>query len=144
MSEHSYPGISGIHHLSLTVTDIDASLEWYQRLFNADRLPVKFPHYGREETGYGMLLVEMGSGLVIGLHHNTDNRGEPFDESRTGLDHVSFRVDTREDLEALTQWLDELGIDHTGIRDEREPFAYSTVVFRDPDNIQLELRSPNS
>jgi glyoxylase I family protein len=35
--------------------------------------------------------------------------------------------------------LDELGIEHTGIRDEHEPFPYSTVVFRDPDNIQLEL-----
>lgn len=35
--------------------------------------------------------------------------------------------------------LDELGIQHTGIRDEKEPMAYSTVVFRDPDNIQLEF-----
>jgi hypothetical protein len=34
---------------------------------------------------------------------------------------------------------DEAGVEHTGIRDEREPFPYSTVVFRDPDNIQLEL-----
>ena len=38
-----------------------------------------------------------------------------------------------------TAWLDELGIKHTGIVDETEPIAYSTVVFRDPDNIQLEL-----
>ena len=35
--------------------------------------------------------------------------------------------------------LDELSIQHTGIRDEQEPFPYSTVVFRDPDNIQLEF-----
>jgi glyoxylase I family protein len=31
------------------------------------------------------------------------------------------------------------GIKHTGIRDEQQPLAYSTVVFRDPDNIQLEF-----
>jgi hypothetical protein len=24
-------------------------------------------------------------------------------------------------------------------RDEKEPFGYSTVVFRDPDNVQLKL-----
>jgi len=33
----------------------------------------------------------------------------------------------------------ELGIQHTGIRDEQQPLPYSTVVFRDPDNIQLEF-----
>jgi len=25
------------------------------------------------------------------------------------------------------------------VRDEQSPFPYATVVFRDPDNIQLEL-----
>ena len=39
----------------------------------------------------------------------------------------------------VIELLDELGVPHTGIVDETEPIAYSTVVFRDPDNIQLEL-----
>ena len=39
----------------------------------------------------------------------------------------------------IKAWLDELGIAHTGIVDEVEPIPYSTVVFRDPDNIQLEF-----
>ena len=77
--------------------------------------------------------------MTFGLHTNTANRGEPFDEARTGLDHVSFQVAGRAALEAWTAWLDELGIRHTGIVDETEPITYSTVVFRDPDNIQLEL-----
>jgi glyoxylase I family protein len=139
MSEDTAPGITGIHHVSLTVTDIEASLDWYQRLLRTDRVPTKFPHYEGEDTGYGVLLVDPRSGLAIGLHTNTANHSEQFDEARTGLDHVSFNVATRGDLETWTAWLDELGIKHTGIRDEEEPFAYSTVVFRDPDNIQLEL-----
>ncbi|HET7072493.1 MAG TPA: VOC family protein, partial [Mycobacterium sp.] len=48
-------------------------------------------------------------------------------------------VADRDELAAWVARLDELGIQHTGIRDEKEPMAYSTVVFRDPDNIQLEL-----
>lgn len=48
-------------------------------------------------------------------------------------------VADRDELAAWAARLDELGISHTGIRDEKEPMAYSTVVFRDPDNIQLEL-----
>lgn len=141
MSQSAEPRIGGFHHLSLTVIDIEASVAWYQRLFNADRMPATFPHHGREDTGYGVLLVDPHSGVTIALHTNTGNQGEPFDESHTGLDHVSFSVATRDDLEEWLAWLDELGIDHTGIRDENQPFAYSTLVFRDPDNIQLELIS---
>jgi len=130
---------TGVHHLSLTVTDLEASVAWYQRVFRTERQDVTIPHHGREETGYSVLLPEPRSGLVFGLHTNIGNDGEPFDEARTGLDHVSFQVADRADLVTWTAWLDELGVAHSGIVDETEPITYSTVVFRDPDNIQLEL-----
>jgi glyoxylase I family protein len=139
MSDDAAPGITGVHHFSVTVRDIDASLDWYQRVFRADRVPMKFPHYEREETGYGVLLIDPRSGLAIGLHTNTGNDGRQFDEACTGLDHVGFNVATLADLEAWARWLDELGIEHSGIRTGDEPFGYATLVFRDPDNIQLEL-----
>jgi glyoxylase I family protein len=139
MADDAGPSLSGIHHFSATVTDLEASVAWYQRLFGMARLPVTFPHYEREETGYAVLLIDPRSGVAIGLHTNRDNAGEAFDECRTGLDHVSFGVATRDELAAWAARLDELGVEHTGIRDELEPSHYSTVVFRDPDNIQLEL-----
>ena len=46
---------------------------------------------------------------------------------------------TLADLEGWARWLDKLGIEHSGIRTGDEPFGYATLVFRDPDNIQLEL-----
>ncbi|MBV8964882.1 MAG: VOC family protein [Mycobacteriaceae bacterium] len=133
------PAVTGIHHLSLTVSDIEASLAWYQRLLGAHRIPMTFPHYEREDTGFGVLLLEPRSGLMIGLHTNTGNEGERFDEAHTGLDHVGLNAGTREELAAWAAWLDELGIEHSGIRSGEEPFAFATVVFRDPDNIALEL-----
>lgn len=139
MTEETAPAITGIHHLSVTVRDIEASVAWYQRLFGAQRVPMTFPHYEREDTGYGVLLVEPRCGLAIGLHTNTGNDGMPFDEARTGLDHVGFNVASREDLDAWAAWLDELGIEHSGVRTGSEPFPYATLVFRDPDKIQLEL-----
>jgi glyoxylase I family protein len=135
------PAITGIHHFSITVTDLEASLAWYQRLLRADRVPMKFPHYGCEDTGYGELLIEPRSGVVIGLHTNTGNAGQRFDESCTGLDHVALNVATRDDMDAWTTHLDELGIEHSGIREGDQPFPFATVVFRDPDNIQVELFS---
>ena len=139
MSDSSAPAITGIHHISITVTDIEASLDWYQRLLGADRVPMKFPHFGCENTGYGELLIEPRSGVIVGLHTNIGNDGQPFGEARTGLDHVALNVGARQDLEAWTAWLDQLGIPHSGIRDGQVPFEFATVVFRDPDNIQLEL-----
>jgi glyoxylase I family protein len=42
---------------------------------------------------------------------------------------VGMNVATREDLEAWTAWLDELGIKHSGIRGGEELFPFATVVF---------------
>jgi catechol 2,3-dioxygenase-like lactoylglutathione lyase family enzyme len=133
------PAITGIHHFSVTVRDLEPSVAWYQKVFGADRVPMTFPHYEREDTVYGVLLVDSRSGLAIGLHTNTGNDGRQFDEARTGLDHVGFNVAAREELEAWASWLDELGVEHSGIRTGDQPFPFATLVFRDPDNIQLEL-----
>jgi catechol 2,3-dioxygenase-like lactoylglutathione lyase family enzyme len=139
MGQDGAPAITGIHHFSITVTDLEASLAWYARVFAAQRVPMEFPHYEREDTGYGVLLIEPRSGLAFGLHTNSGNDGTRFDEARTGLDHVGLNVATRAELDAWTAWLDELGIAHSGVRSGDQPFPFATVVFRDPDNIQLEL-----
>lgn len=133
------PAVTGFHHFSPTVSDVEASAQWYERVFGMTRVPVTFPHYGAEEAGYAVLLMDPRSGIAIGLHHHEANPGQPFDESRTGLDHISFGVADRAALDAWASWLDELGIEHSGPIDTEKPMPYSVVVFRDPDNIQLEL-----
>jgi glyoxylase I family protein len=139
MIDNSAPDITGIHHVSVTVRDLETSAAWYQRVFRTDRVPMTFPHYEREDSGYGVLLVDQRSGLVIGLHTNVGNDGREFDEARTGLDHVGFNVASRAQLEAWAVRLGELGVKHSGIRSGDQPFPFATLVFRDPDNIQLEL-----
>ena len=49
---------------------------------------------------------------------------------------MSFAV---ADLDAWASWLDSLGVVNSGVVDTGDPVPYSVVVFRDPDNIQLEL-----
>jgi glyoxylase I family protein len=97
------------------------------------------PFHACEDTRLRGAAHRAALGVIIGLHAHRANAGKSFDECRTGLDHVSFGVASHDELAAWVARLDELGIEHPGIRDEREPFSYSTVVFRDPDNIQLEL-----
>ena len=50
------PPMAGIHHFSATVTDVEASAAWYQRVLGLQRIPPRFPHYGNEETGYAVVL----------------------------------------------------------------------------------------
>src|SRR4051812_22444874 len=116
MSQDTPPAIAGIHHISITVTDLEASLAWYERLLGVDRVPMEFPHYGCEETGHAEMIIEPRSGVAIGLHTNVGNDGVRFDEAKTGLDHVGFNVGTRAGLQAWTAWLDELGIAHSGVQ----------------------------
>jgi glyoxylase I family protein len=133
------PAITGVHHFSPTVSDVEASAQWYEHIFGMTRVPLVFPHYGAEEGGYAVILMDPRSGMVIGLHHHEANPGQPFRESQTGLDHIAFGVANRADLDEWASWLDELGIAHSGVIDTDNPMPYSVVVFRDPDNIQLEL-----
>jgi glyoxylase I family protein len=133
------PAIDGFHHFAPTVSDVEASADWYERVFGMGRLSMTFPHHGAEHAGYAVLLIEPRSGIAIGLHHHEDNEGELFRENRTGLDHMAFAVPTRAELDAWVSWLDALGVDNSGVLDVSVPMQYSVVVFRDPDNIQLEL-----
>ncbi|WP_138759766.1 VOC family protein [Modestobacter altitudinis] len=135
----SPPAVKGLGHFSITVTDLDASVAWYQRVLALEPLPMKFPHYGSEESGYAVVLVKPDQGWAIGIHRHAMNRGTPADETMTGLDHFALAVSSRETLEAWATWLNEQGVQHSGVIDTTDPMPYSVVVFRDPDNIQLEL-----
>ena len=141
MSEkpESRPPIHGFSHFSATVTDVEASASWYQRVLGLQRLPTPFPHFGREDTGYAIVLIDPDAGISVGLHHHEVNDGHPFDESRTGLDHIAMNVSDRAALDSWAAWLDNQGVPHSGVNDAEEPIPYSALIFRDPDNIQLEM-----
>ncbi len=127
---------TGYHHLSLTVTDLPASVAWYTDLFGLQQMMDE-----KHEGGRAVVLVQPDCHLYVGLHEHDRNDGRPFDETRTGLDHVSIGVPDRA---ALERWRDTLAgrsIPHSPISDQ--PWG-SVLVFRDPDNIQLELCSPPS
>jgi glyoxylase I family protein len=133
-----------LHHLALTVTDVDASMRWYEDIFGVSFL-MDAPHPG----GYGKLLADETQELMIVLHHHDTNDAKRFAETVTGLDHVGFMVPARADLEWWQSFLAAKGVALTDTADR--PFTQSPIVetpygsvlvFRDPDNIQLELFSP--
>ena len=133
-----------LHHIALTVTDLAASIPWYERVFGIT-YQLEVPHAG----GTGKLLADAAWQFVIALHRHEANGGEAFAETRTGLDHVGLSVPTRADLEAWQTHLAGLGVTRAPAADrpctqspiDDRPFG-SILVFRDPDNIQLEMFAP--
>jgi glyoxylase I family protein len=128
----SFPPLT---HLALTVRDLAISAPWYAALFGAE--PVL-----DEDTDpdFHHTVFLLGNGTLLGLHQheNTAPNGR-FSEFRVGLDHVSFGCADRGELEKMARRLDEIGIEHGGIKDA----AYgSGVSFRDPDGIALEFFAP--
>ena len=138
------PTPAQLHHLALTVTDVDASVAWYEAVFGI-RFQVDVPHEG----GVGKLLADDDRQLMVVLHRHESNAGALFDETVAGLDHAGFRVPARSDLEAWQDHLEAHGVVRAETADKPltqspiadEPYG-SVLVFRDPDNIQLELFSP--
>jgi glyoxylase I family protein len=126
--------ITGGHHIAFTVRDADASARWYQ-----DLLGMQVVLQGDDDTVRFRVLAHPGTGWIVGLREYPGHADGAFDEHRTGLDHFAFGVTSRAELEAWEGELRGRGIAFTPIVET--PIG-SVVVFRDPDNIQLELWLP--
>ena len=79
------------------------------------------------------------TGLVIGLNQHTEVPVNRFDDRSVGLDHVGFSVAERVDLDVWQKHLAALDVVHSPAEDAANGAA---LVFRYPDNIQLEFWWP--
>jgi glyoxylase I family protein len=133
-----------VHHLRLTVTDIGRSRQFYTGLLGF-QVAVESPPRGdpAEAEVFGILfggVVMVRGDLLMGLRPMAPE-GDRFDPDRVGLDHLSFSVASREDLEQAVRLFDEQGVTHGSIT-RLEAFGIDVLPFEDPDGIQLELTAP--
>jgi catechol 2,3-dioxygenase-like lactoylglutathione lyase family enzyme len=135
-----------IHHLRLTVTDVQRSREFYTGLLGF-QIAVESPPPDDPAAAevfkvlFGGVVMIRGN-LLMGLRPMAA-AGDRFDPDRVGLDHLSFGVAGREDLDQAVRLFDEHGVTHGGIT--RLPsFGIDVLSFEDPDGIQLELTAPVS
>ena len=136
--------LGGIHHVRLTVTDVARSRSFYTTLFGFDVAaevpPVTDPTYEAVSAAlFGGVILIKGK-LVLSLRPVAP-QGDRFDEDRVGLDHLSFSVGNRAELDEARGLLERAGVPHGEIK-ELASFGIAVLEFRDPDNIQLELTSP--
>ena len=133
--------IVGIHHLGFTVTNVERSARWYVDVLG-------FEEVGRYQSDAGerrkIFLRHPGLRMRVGLVEHAAGSGRSFDETQVGLDHLAFAVPSRADLEQWAAKLTSAGVDCAPIAESFTIPGAGVLVFRDPDNIQLELFSDPS
>lgn len=135
--------VTDFAHVRLTVTDIDRSRAFYDAVFGFDIAfeapPADADQETKDQLGFlfGGVIYSFGGGL-LGLRP-VATAGDRHNEDRVGLDHLSFAVAARSELDASAALLDDLGVAHSGVKDIGAGFI---LEFRDPDNVALELFAP--
>ena len=135
---------NGFAHVRLTVTDIARSKAFYDRVFGWPAVIDASDSAGEPgvkespEQSYGGTVYQTPQGTLFGLRPVGSDR---FDSERTGLDHVSFAVESRDDLQTAAVALDGAGIERGEIMDLTDA-GMAILSFQDPDSIHVELTAP--
>ena len=139
--------LTNVHHLALTVTDVDRSVPWYERVLELEEVSRREdPETGMCKVvlrapgdGFAVVLVQHPDVVRPGAANDTGARWADFDERRTGLDHVAFKVASRDELRHWEERLACYGVTYSPSKESRTMPGSEVVVFRDPDGIQLEV-----
>jgi catechol 2,3-dioxygenase-like lactoylglutathione lyase family enzyme len=124
-----------VHHVTLSVTDVRRSADWYQSLLGpADEVERQGPTWER-------IRMRWPSGLVIGVTRHDATGAAVFDFTRPGLDHLGLSCESEDEVRSWWTRVEELGMDHGPLEEVSYGWA---VTARDPDGIAIEFFCPVS
>ena len=131
-----------VHHVAYTTRDVEATYEFYTK-----KLGMRLLHAENHRQGDGYFrhfFFGMGAGEAIAFFQ-VEGIGEDPDfktEISTGLglppwaNHIAFRLDTLEELEAMTKRMHERGVEHIMQIDH----GWCTSIYTlDPNGIMVEF-----
>jgi glyoxylase I family protein len=121
------PRVAGLHHVALTVSDLDRAQEFWTQLLGLQVLM-------RTETFCALMTgSDRVQALLLTTHDGT--REGAFSEFTVGLDHVCLDVGSAGELAAWRRHLEQREVAHSYQRSE---WGHH-INLRDPDNIAVEL-----
>ncbi len=128
--------LSGINHLAFITKDITKTTRFYRDLLGME-LVAGIGHDGYRH--YFFLLGDGSTQVAFFEYDGASPMKQKFPGNRTqdplGFDHVSFSVESCEDLFALKDKLETAGFDVHGAVDHG---LFWSIYFYDPNNIPLE------
>jgi lactoylglutathione lyase len=123
-------------HVGLNVTDLDRSVDFYRHALGFEQL-------GTSSDGeHRFAFLGADGKLQLTLWQQSDGR---FSAATAGLHHLSFQVETIEQVRAVEAVLKKLGVTfaYDGVVAHGEGAASGGIFFTDPDGIRLEVYAPH-
>jgi catechol 2,3-dioxygenase-like lactoylglutathione lyase family enzyme len=130
MNTPNPPELAGLHHLKLPVSDLDASLAWYQRVFGAQHL-AQFDHIDDNGARYAVIVALPGLSTPLELRWAPGAAG-----AIRGYDPLNLAVGATEDLDAWERHFNAVGVEHSSVI---QGGAGKLLVVADPDGIFVRL-----
>lgn len=125
------PAIPAIHHVAMSVRDLEVSEPFYTSLFGTE------PAMTLADGPFRRRVFALADGQLFGLtQHEATQTDDRFDPARVGLDHVGFACSDADAVAAWRDHLDAVGIEHSGIVEADYGLALSV---KDPDGNALEF-----
>ncbi|GAA3836487.1 MULTISPECIES: VOC family protein [Amycolatopsis] len=123
-------------HVGLNVTDLERAVPFYTRVFGFQVQAES----GNDERRWAFLGRD--GRLVLTLWQQSET---PFPASSAGLHHLSFQVDSIDEVRAAESVLRELGAEfrYDGVVPHGEGMSSGGIFFTDPDGIRLEIYAPS-
>lgn len=117
--------IESVHHVGITVTDLERSIKFYRDLFDFEVM---------EKLGSSGIAYLRVADIVIGLYESAQYKGSP--ESKNKLSFFVDEVDFDDAVEELKSMDATIIVGPENIRNGQ------SVIFLDPDGNQIELCYP--
>ncbi|MEU1994804.1 MULTISPECIES: VOC family protein [Nocardia] len=123
-------------HIGLNVSDLDRSVDFYRRALGFEQLAAS----ADDQRRWAFLGAD--GKLVVTLWEQSDGA---FSTETPGLHHLSFQVDSIDQVRAVERVLRELSVAfaHDGVVAHGEGVASGGIFFTDPDGIRLEVYAPS-
>lgn len=129
--------MGNIHHIELNVSDLEGSIRFWGWIL--------------EELGYQPFQVwdegrswKKDETYLVFVQTKEHFIAEGYHRGRTGLNHLAFQANSRQQVDNLTKKLEEKGIEI--LYKDQHPFAggeqHYAVFFEDPDRIKVEFVAP--
>jgi catechol 2,3-dioxygenase-like lactoylglutathione lyase family enzyme len=142
--------MKGLHHVGITVADLDASIRFYHDILGLEFGNEPSPWFDGEELSRGVgvpgaalrqvsLLVGDTTLELLEYRSPPSETDGPLRSNDRGASHVAFVVDN---IEATKAELEAKGIEFYGpvnVVDEGVLAGWRWVYFEDPDGYPLEL-----
>lgn len=142
--------MDGLHHVGLTVADLDASIRFYHDVLGLEFSNEPSPWFDGEDLSRGVgvphaalrqVSLRLGDSTLELLEYKSppSDTEAPLVSNNIGASHVAFLVD---DIAAKKAELEEKGISFysdVNVVDEGVLAGWRWVYFEDPDGYPLEL-----